>query len=111
MKIKQGRIIIVNYPFTCHTQSKVRPALIISNDNYHNGEDIICAAISSKQGLEKFEIDLQAKHLIAGTISKASFVKCGNIMTINKKLILQTVASINNNKLKEVLQKIEQILN
>ena len=53
MKYERGDIILVSFPFTDFSKSKVRPALIVSfSDIYPN--DVVITAISSKatQNLE-----------------------------------------------------------
>ena len=42
---KKGKIVLIPFPFTDLSASKVRPAVIVSN--FSQGEDIIVAFISS----------------------------------------------------------------
>lgn len=47
MKYEQGDVVLVSFPFTDFSKSKVRPALIVSfSDIYH--KDVVITAISSK---------------------------------------------------------------
>jgi mRNA interferase MazF len=48
MSYRQGDIIWVDFPFTDGSQSKPRPALIISNETINDTGDYILVQITSK---------------------------------------------------------------
>jgi mRNA interferase MazF len=48
LKVKQRDIILINFPFSDLTGAKVRPALVISNNEYNqNNLDALVLAITS----------------------------------------------------------------
>ncbi len=47
MKVSRGDVVLVDYPFTDRTGSKVRPTLVVSTDELHQSDDAIIAAITS----------------------------------------------------------------
>ena len=47
--MKRGDIVLIKFPFTDATSTKVRPALVISSDQYNqSNSDLIFVAMSSK---------------------------------------------------------------
>jgi len=102
--MKQGEIILIKFPFSNHTEFKVRPALVISNRSF-NSDDIMILGVSSQKGNEKFSVVLENKDLMEGETLKKSFVRCNAVLTIEKNLAIKIVAVVSNEKLKEVLYK------
>ena len=45
---KQGDIVVVNFPFTDISQTKKRPALVVSNDNVNRTGDYLLVQITSQ---------------------------------------------------------------
>jgi len=54
MSYIQGDIVLVPFPFTMGTSSKVRPAIVVSNSTVNNTEDVILAQITSKPRKDVF---------------------------------------------------------
>ncbi len=46
--MKQGDVILVNFPFTDGITAKIRPALVVSLDAFNLGSDLVLLPISSK---------------------------------------------------------------
>ena len=70
----QGSIVLVDFTFSDHRQSKLRPALIISNSkNNQLSRDVIVMKITSKKPL-LWGISIINKDLVAGSLDCDSFV-------------------------------------
>lgn len=96
----QGDIVLVPFPFTNLSNVKIRPALVLSNENLQ-GQDLIICAISSQKGVAD-DITLTNMDLVEGNLPLTSFVKPSKIITLKKTLIKQRVAKISTPKKKEV---------
>ncbi len=49
MAYRKGEIVLVNFPFTDFSMSKVRPAMVVSSNLYHAEKpDLMLAALTSK---------------------------------------------------------------
>jgi len=83
MELKRGDIILVAFPFTDLTSSKVRPAIIISPNP--QGDDVIIAFISSvvSKSLADTEFLLISNHphFAATGLKKDSVFKMGKLLT------------------------------
>jgi hypothetical protein len=58
-----GSIMLVRYPFTDDSDAKLRPALIVSGDNFNDGEDRIVLPISSSPKSDgQYAVAIRAAH-------------------------------------------------
>lgn len=103
--MKQGDIVIINFPFTSLEKSKVRPALVISNEKFNKGVNIILLAISTQKGNKRYCESLEQDDLNSGKLLKESYVRLSNILSLEKKLILKKVGTIKKSKVETVIRK------
>lgn len=91
-ELKPGDIVLVTFPFTDLSQSKLRPAVIISSDKVHEKEDdytllFISSVIASR--IEPYEVLFEKSHpdFHESGLKKDSFFKANKIATVQKKLL------------------------
>lgn len=108
--MKNGEIVIINFPFTDLSSKKLRPALILSNEKFNKSKNCILMGIYSKEGLEGFSVKLEQKDLISGKIKKTSFLRFQNIFTLEKRLIIKRIAEIKSDKLDQILDKFQKYI-
>ncbi|MBI2463628.1 type II toxin-antitoxin system PemK/MazF family toxin [Candidatus Peregrinibacteria bacterium] len=104
--MKQGQIVIIHFPFTNFTESKLRPALVISNKKFNAFANVIILAISTKEGKKKYSLELAQSDMQEGKLLKKSYIRFSNILSIEKKLIIKKVGLLKNEKLKKVKEKV-----
>ncbi|MBI2139395.1 type II toxin-antitoxin system PemK/MazF family toxin [Candidatus Woesearchaeota archaeon] len=108
--MKQRDIILVPFPFSDQSGVKVRPALIVSNDNFNNsgGDVLICAATSNiKAG--KYSVIIGPDDVLEGALFEKSCIKAENLLKINKSLIIKKIASLKEasfSHVKEILKNL-----
>lgn len=106
----KGKIVLVPFPFTDFTATKLRPALVI----YEGNRDIIVAFISSKIPSELFDVDVLLMKNKSGFrntgLKLDSVIKLDKIATVLKDLIVGEIGKINEDIKKEVNQKLRKIL-
>ncbi len=111
MNIVQGLIVLTPFPFSDQKSAKLRPALVISSNQFNSkSKDIWVTAISSKEGSDAFKIDLNQKDLVTGRLNRSSFVKFTAITTTEKTNIRKIVGQVNIKKIAEVVEKMARIL-
>jgi mRNA interferase MazF len=107
---KQGDIVILPISFSNLSDSKLRPAVIISNKLFNTKyPDVIALKITSIGHCLPFDVLLKQGDLNNGELLKNSTINCAFIMTIEKTLITKIIGQINENKLKEIKQKIKDL--
>ena len=93
MIYRQGDIILIPFPYSDLAGLKKRPAIIISNSNL-KGEDFICSLITSNS--PKDGIQIRDDFLKENKLPFKSWVKPQRIFTIDKKMIIKKITSVNN---------------
>src|SRR4051794_35178025 len=99
MTVMRGDVILVRFPFTFGTASKLRPPLVIQADlNNRRLTNVIVAAITTTTHRSGQPTQLL---LEVGTAAgrqtglvKDSFVTCENIATIDKGLIVRKLGEL-----------------
>ncbi len=102
---KFGTIVLIPFPFTDLTSTKLRPALIISRTD-PKGEDIVVVFITSRnfshQGRTHFALTMDNTHFAKTGLKTDSIFRCDKIATLSKKLILGELGALHPSLLKKV---------
>lgn len=100
-----GAIVLVPFPFTDLTSSKLRPALIVSRTNTKN-EDIILAFITSKLPgkvlKEHYILSSHDGNFASTGLKTDSMFRFDKIATIHKKLILGEIGYVPGSLLRKM---------
>jgi len=111
IKFERGEIVLVPFPFTDMSKSKLRPVLIISNTSYNRiSSDFICCGITSNMNNKKNSILLRDADMKDGVLPKKSRIKFGNIFTLQKDLTVKKIGHINSKKLDIVIRSIIKLI-
>jgi mRNA interferase MazF len=99
MTPKRGDVLLVRYPFSSGTGAKVRPALVVQNDqNNRRLTNVIVAAITTtthRSGrATQLLIDATGAVGRHAGLLRDSVVTCENLATIDKGLILRNIGSL-----------------
>lgn len=99
----KGDIVVTPFPFSDLTSSVKRPALVIAA---LKGEDVILCQITSKERDDPYQISLNKKDFSQGSLRINCFIKPSILFTLRNSIILYKAGKINQNKVKEVEDKI-----
>jgi len=89
----KGDVVIVPFPFSDLTQSKRRPALVISN---LKGNDIILCQITSQNIFDGYSIYLKDEDFQEGSLKKPSNIRPNRIFTADVQIILYKIGTLKN---------------
>jgi mRNA interferase MazF len=103
----KGDIVVIPFPFSDLSGSKRRPALVLAD---LQGDDIILCQITSQQTKDKYAIAIKDSDFKTGNLTVAGNVRPNRIFTADKDIIDRKVASLNDNAINTVIQKIISIL-
>src|SRR3989344_5171222 len=106
--MKQRDIILLPFPFSDQSGVKVRPALILSNNNFNNSsDDLIVCAITTMIKPSKYSIVIGQDDIEAGVLYEKSSIKVETILKIDKTIVIKKIAAIN----KRTFSKVNSIIN
>src|SRR3989338_10236073 len=103
----KGDIVVVTFTFSNLSDIKKRPAFVVSQ---LSGDDIILCQITSQSIKDKYSISIKKTDFAVGNLSVSSNIRPNRIFTADKNIVLYKVGSIKENKIKEVIQKIVEII-
>ncbi len=104
--MNQGDIVLMNFPYTDLSKTKLRPALVLSNKKYNTKKNLLLSAISTKKGDKNFAIALKNKDIEEGELLKESYIRLHNIFTLEKRLIIKKIGKVKKEKCEIIMQKI-----
>lgn len=87
---KRGDVVLVAFPFTDLTTTKMRPAVVVSSDKLNRKfNDVIVIAVTSQihKKLSDEEFPLSTEDQKSAGLPKPSIIKLGKLVTLDQRLI------------------------
>ena len=110
MIFKQKELVLLPYPFSDQVGSKVRPAIIVSNDNFNKRcEDCVMVPLTTLIKDEPFSLIVNQDSLESGKLLKQSRVRIDKIFTIKKSVIIMQIGKINDKTLEKIKIEISKV--
>ncbi len=107
-EISQREIHLVPFPFSDFSGTKVRPVLVVSNNEFNKkSQDVIVCGVTSQ---DINEIEVQKKDLEEGILFKKSNIKAESILKVKKDLLIKKIAKVNKRTHKRVIKRIFEII-
>ncbi len=106
-KFVKGDVVVVPFPFSDLTQSKRRPALVIS---VLEGNDLILCQITSQSIRDNYALPLDEKDFEAGSLKQSSNVRPNRMFTADNHIVLYKVGNLKPDKLNKIIEKIIEII-
>jgi len=106
-KFVKGDIVVIPFPYSDLSDSKRRPALVLSN---LKGDDIILCQITSKNTRDIFAIRLDNSNFEKGSLNQISNIRPNRIFTADKHIIIRTIGRINKDLYQKVSNKITDLI-
>ena len=109
--MKQQDLVWVKLPFSDLRQSKVRPALVVSNNGYNkSSSDVVVCAVTSKLKESKYSVPIGNENLSSGNLPIKSRVRVDKIMQIEKGLVIKPFAKVENKMFDKVVSKVADLV-
>lgn len=110
--MKRGDVVLVDWPYSDRTGSKLRPAVVVQAD-FLNGliDDTILVQISrTRHGIPGTEVLLDPAHETASGLSHPSFAACANLLTADPALINQTIGYLSDAVMRQINDCLKKVL-
>jgi len=105
---EQGEIILIPFPYSDLTGSKLRPALILSNKHLNKTDDRICCLITSNAPADGVSIPEKVQD--GGKLPFESWIKPHRLFTVNAKIIKKKLCSVSPEFYDTILGKVAYYL-
>lgn len=105
MPYDQGDIVLVSFPFTDLSSTKIRPAIIVSNSEINQTEDVILAAITTTIYEDEFSFFLDNDDL-SKPLKEPSEVRCHKLFTCDQSIIKRVITKLDGSKVGELAKSI-----
>ena len=102
-----GQVVIVHFPFSNLSQSKLRPAVVLAGGA--RGDWILCQITSKSYG-DPDAIQIAASDFIRGSLRVTSFARPGKLFTANVSLIAGQVGELQPAKLAAVRDALVRLI-
>lgn len=111
-RMLRGDVVLATFPFTDLTSSKVRPALVVSEEMI--GDDVVLVAISSVVRANQFDTDLllDSRHpdFSSSGLLRTSVIRTHHIATVQDQIITRVLGHLASGWLNEVDQRLRVAL-
>ena len=102
-----GQVVIVHFPFSDLTASKLRPAVVLAEAG--RGDWILCQITSKSYGDEK-AISLAASDFARGSLRLISCVRPGKLFTAHSSLVANQVGELQPDKFSTVRDAVVRMI-
>jgi len=109
--MNQRDLAWVRIPFTNLGESKVRPAIIVSNDGYNEKvSDVVICALTSKLENKPYSIYVTTENLETGKLPVKSIIRADKIMEVEKALVVKSFAKPDIKTFDSLIEKIIKLV-
>jgi mRNA interferase MazF len=111
LKVSHREIILISFPFSDLSGAKVRPALVISNNDYQAAYgDTVVLALTSNLSRSDYKVSIETQDLETGTLPVQSAVRVDKPFSVLQSKILKIQAKITLAKFEEVKATITNLI-
>jgi mRNA interferase MazF len=106
--MKQGDVVIVEFPFAGSADVKKRPAVVLSNTTYNLHKNILCAGIYSSH--HPLSLTLTQEDLVRKNLKRDSYISLQHIVSLDKARITGVVDALAPVAKRTLLDAVQNIL-
>jgi len=109
--ISQREIILLSFPFSDLRTSKVRPAIVISNNEYNNkSNDMIVVPLTTNLQSRCYSFVITNSDLDRGRLIKDSSVRVDRILSVDKNLVRLAIGRVNRRVQSRIKKMISELI-
>ncbi len=109
--VRRGSIVLVRYPFTDLTNTKVRPAVVLTPDHLmRRMDDVLCLFVSSSMPAELLPTDfiLEPGHssFPGAGLKYRSVFRTHKLALLDKSLVLRVLGELDRGMMNEIEERL-----
>ena len=110
MNINQKDLVLLPYPFSNLKEKKVRPALVVSNNNFNEMcYDCVAVPLTSVIKEEPFSILINQSDLSNGRLLKSSRIRIDKIFSVEKKLVQMKIGAVSDSFFHKIKDELTEV--
>jgi len=102
-----GTIVLVRFPFSDLSRSKLRPAVVLADTGRN---DWILCQITSQSYTDPKAVEITIGDLTSGLLRKTSYARSGKLFTANSAIMTKEIGELKPEKLEEIIRAIILLL-
>src|SRR5688572_11226380 len=108
----RGEVVLVDWPYSDRTGSKLRPAVVVQAD-FLNGliDDTVLVQVTSRShGIPNTEVILDPTREPSSGLLHVSYACCPNLLTADPNLIDQAIGLLSDTAMREIERCLKAVL-
>jgi mRNA interferase MazF len=106
-RLGAGVVVLVRFPFSDLSSSKLRPALILAPAG---GSDWVLCQITSNPYSDPAALPLMAESFADGGLPRDSFVRPGKLFTANESIVVRQAGTLKPAAYRSVVESVVKLL-
>ena len=102
-----GAVILVRFPFSDLSGSKLRPAIVLADTGRN---DWVLCQVTSQSYADPKAIEIKISDLTSGLLTKTSYARSGKLFTANAGIMTKQIGELKVEKLEEIIRSIILLL-
>jgi mRNA interferase MazF len=110
--MKRGEIVLVDWPFSDRTGSKLRPAVVVQAD-FLNGlidDTVLVQITTTAHHIPGTEVKLDPAQEVASGLLHVCYASCFNLLTADPGYINQTIGYLSDAAMSEIGDRLKAVL-
>src|SRR3989338_4390867 len=110
-RIRQRDIILLPFPFSDQSGVKVRPALVLSYDQYNaSTSDLVVCAMTSTRKQSLYSLFISQADIDEGILYEQSAIRADTLLKIQKSIVIKRIASLKKSTFLKVTASLRRLL-
>jgi mRNA interferase MazF len=110
--MNRGEVVLVDWPYSDRTGSKLRPAVVVQAD-FLNGlidDTVLVQVTSTRHGIPGTEVMIDPAHETSSGLLHLSYVNGTNLLTADPALINQTIGWLSDAAMQQIADCLKKVL-
>ncbi len=102
-----GTIVLVRFPFSDLSRSKLRPAVVLADTGRN---DWILCQVTSQPYTDPLAVEITNSDLTSGSFRKDSYARAGKLFTANAAIMTKEIGELKSERLEEIIRAVTSLL-
>ena len=110
--VSQREIVLLSFPFSDLQTSKVRPAVVLSNDSYNRrSEDFVAVPLTSNLRYREYAVLITREGLETGKLIVDSKAKVDRVFSVSQGLVRMSIGRLKKDLYEQIINTFLELVN